>query len=470
MKPFGYIYLINNLANEKVYVGKTESTIKTRWYTHKWRADHLDRIENPLVVDIAIAKYGENSFEIKQLDKAFKKEDLLRAEANWIKFYNSTNPEKGYNIDPMHWIDDEYYIDDIDDSIWQVPTETEERRKKKEQWRESLIKKRIPPEMEELFKKDLRNLSGVQLERKYGLKNNRRALHREIRRILKDSSIKTMEQAKIAVKGEPWNPRKRIPIGMQEQFIEDFKTLSGFQLEIKYNMTRPLLCHNIKEIFKECKNPLLDNVHSLEEIKIKVGGRLYSETLKAIQSEQEREFIRDVREGMRIKAMCNKYNIGTGVFYRELERLLNIKELKEIRPIEYDFPKREQIYIPQHREDEFKIDSKTLSGAELQNKYGILDRRILFREARRIFKTEQINSMKDLKELVGGELYNLEAIKTGISLDKEQEFKNDVQKCLSRRKLCEKYNLGTKALYRELQRICNTRSLEEARKKEKNST
>ena len=49
MKPFGYIYLISNLVNGKLYIGKTESTINERWYTHKWRANHLDRVENPLV-------------------------------------------------------------------------------------------------------------------------------------------------------------------------------------------------------------------------------------------------------------------------------------------------------------------------------------------------------------------------------------------------------------------------------------
>ena len=127
MKPFGYIYLINNLVNGKVYVGKTESSIKRRWYTHNWRASHLDRVETPQVIDLAIAKYGTNSFEIYKLDTAFSKEDLLRAEAYWIKFYDATNPDKGYNIDPMGEI---IYSDDYE-SIWEIPSDLERDREKK---------------------------------------------------------------------------------------------------------------------------------------------------------------------------------------------------------------------------------------------------------------------------------------------------------------------------------------------------
>ena len=57
-KPFGYIYKIINLINGKIYIGKAESTIKKRWREHKWRANHLNRVKNPLVIDMAINKYG----------------------------------------------------------------------------------------------------------------------------------------------------------------------------------------------------------------------------------------------------------------------------------------------------------------------------------------------------------------------------------------------------------------------------
>ena len=127
MKEFGYIYLITNLINKKIYVGKTESTIKERWYTHKWRANHLDKVKNLLKVDLAIAKYGENSFEIEEIDKAYNKLDLLRVEAYWIKFYDATNPDKGYNIDTMGLIS---YSDDYE-SIWEIQTESELKIQKK---------------------------------------------------------------------------------------------------------------------------------------------------------------------------------------------------------------------------------------------------------------------------------------------------------------------------------------------------
>ena len=73
--------------------------------------------------------------------------------------------------------------------------------------------------------------------------------------------------------------------------------------------------------------------------------------------------------------------------------------------------------------------------------------------------------MDDVKKYVGGEVYNRESLKKGVPLEKEQEFKADVRGGLTRRELCEKYRFGTKVLYRELERLFNTKILELARKK-----
>lgn len=279
MKPFGYIYLISNLVNGKLYIGKTESTINERWYTHKWRANHLDRVESPLVIDLAIAKYGEKSFEINELDKAFNKEDLLRAEASWIKFYNATDPDKGYNRDPMGEI---IYSDDYE-SIWQIPNSSEKKNQKYTIWRESLIKKKIPKERQQEFKKDIKYLSGVQLEKKYGLYSNRRALLREIRRILQNENIETIKQAKEIVGGNIYDPKKIISPEMEDMFIRDFKLLKGVELENKYNMSRRILIRNIKEIFRKRESLLLENVSSLEDIKIILDGKIYSIPKKRLE-------------------------------------------------------------------------------------------------------------------------------------------------------------------------------------------
>lgn len=461
IQPFGYIYLITSLINGKVYIGKTESTINQRWYTHRWRANHLDRVEHPLVIDLAISKYGESSFEIKELDKDYSKEDLLMTEAYWIRFYDATNPDKGYNIDPM---EKTIYSDDFE-SIWEIRSDSDAEIQKKAKWQESLIKKKIASDKENDFLEDLKKLSGVQLEKKYGLYPNRRALLREIRRILNDDTIETIEEAKQAV-GIEYNLKKQIQQEKEDNFVEDFKKLSGVELEQKYSMNRRALVRNIKRIFKERDSQVLDEAKTLTEVQKAIGGKYFDieELMNKIPSEREQEFKSDIRTGLTQQKLFNKYGLGTYSFYRELKRLCGIERLTDIREhAHYNPPIKE--YISLEKEKEFKEDLKELSGVELECKYGIPDRRILLREIRRILNNESLQSMKDVKLYVGGEVYNSKKFKKCVSPEREVEFKNDVKIGLTRRGLCEKYDFGTKVLYRELKRLFDTDSLEEARRK-----
>ncbi|MEJ2248874.1 MAG: GIY-YIG nuclease family protein [Candidatus Lokiarchaeota archaeon] len=461
MKPFGYIYIITNLINAKVYIGKTESTIMKRWYAHKWRANHIERVENPIKIDLAIKKYGENNFKIEEIDKTFNKEDLLKAEASWIKFYNATDHEKGYNIDSMSV---NINLDDYE-SIWEIPINSEKINQKLKNWRESLVRKIIPNERLKEFQKDIKNLTGIQLEKKYGLYPNRRALMREIRRVLDNENIKTMRQAKEAVGGEFYNPKKCISSEKEEEFIEDFKNLKGVDLENKYNISRQILVRNIKAIFKKQGSQSLESANSIEDVKRIIGGKLYSISIKKIPSKQEPEFKNDVLEGLKLRKLCKKYDIGTTVFYKELERLCGVKNLTAIRNIKWNIPSREKRYIPLEKEQEFKEDLKFLSGSQLEHIYEISDRRILLREIRRILNNKKLKSMTDVKKFVGGEVYNRENLKKRIPQEKEKEFKDKVRSGMTRRELCEKYKFGTKVLYRELERLFNTKKLEEIRKK-----
>ena len=93
--PYGFIYLITNLENDKVYVGQTIKPIFDRF------SNHVDasKSENPAgYLHRAIRKYGRVSFEIECLCNCSSLEELNKKERYYIKFYDSINPKKGYNI------------------------------------------------------------------------------------------------------------------------------------------------------------------------------------------------------------------------------------------------------------------------------------------------------------------------------------------------------------------------------------
>ena len=63
----------------------------------------------------AILQYGIENFVIEQIDSALTKEELYKKEQYYINYYDSQNPEKGYNMtsggDALKAIDlDEEYI------------------------------------------------------------------------------------------------------------------------------------------------------------------------------------------------------------------------------------------------------------------------------------------------------------------------------------------------------------------------
>lgn len=85
----GIIYKISNSINDKIYIGKTSTTLLNRWYHHKnaylkydW---HLYR---------AMRKYGIENFKIEEIENC-SDENLNDRERYWIKYYDSYN--KGYN-------------------------------------------------------------------------------------------------------------------------------------------------------------------------------------------------------------------------------------------------------------------------------------------------------------------------------------------------------------------------------------
>ncbi len=92
------IYRILNIINGKSYVGSAVDS-DGRWYEHKrilkHNSHHSPRLQH------AVNKYGLENFEfifVEEIKDIFK---LLEREQYWINFYNSANPEKGYNINKI---------------------------------------------------------------------------------------------------------------------------------------------------------------------------------------------------------------------------------------------------------------------------------------------------------------------------------------------------------------------------------
>jgi group I intron endonuclease len=92
------IYLIRCLANGKVYVGQTSKAFEERWRRHV--NDALEGESGCPIFYRAIRKYGPENFEIRALCFAENCAEADFLEESFISRYDSTNPQKGYNIKP----------------------------------------------------------------------------------------------------------------------------------------------------------------------------------------------------------------------------------------------------------------------------------------------------------------------------------------------------------------------------------
>lgn len=86
---YGYIYKIQNLTNNKQYIGK-----------HKYPKCKLDPnyITSGKIVSEAIKYYGKENFDIQIIDTAETLDELNQKEIYWIAYYNTRSRQHGYNI------------------------------------------------------------------------------------------------------------------------------------------------------------------------------------------------------------------------------------------------------------------------------------------------------------------------------------------------------------------------------------
>lgn len=87
---YGYIYLIENDLNDKLYIGRTLDP-------HKREAAHFSDYSNTLAIKSAIKKYGKEHFDFVILEACVSEEDLNNREKYWIVTLNTLSPF-GYNL------------------------------------------------------------------------------------------------------------------------------------------------------------------------------------------------------------------------------------------------------------------------------------------------------------------------------------------------------------------------------------
>ena len=159
-KPYGYIYQIKNKKNGKVYIGQTitarwrenQNPIEERWRRHQMdpaykreQGQTLHYIENAILND------GPENFEIKEIDTAESQKELDDKEKHWISYFDSMNPEIGYNL--REGGADGLFSDEAKGNVskaitekWQNPEyrakQTEERRTrgKEQEWKNNMTK------------------------------------------------------------------------------------------------------------------------------------------------------------------------------------------------------------------------------------------------------------------------------------------------------------------------------------------
>lgn len=88
----GFIYIIRNTINNKVYIGQTRTSVSQRWAEHLRHARYGEQ-----VINRAMKKYGVDKFYIETLEICDIKY-LDEREIYYIDLYNSTDKSRGYNV------------------------------------------------------------------------------------------------------------------------------------------------------------------------------------------------------------------------------------------------------------------------------------------------------------------------------------------------------------------------------------
>lgn len=98
-KPiFGFIYKITNCVNNKIYIGQTTRNLSRRISEYKKSINQSYSHNNPHLINSFI-KYRFENFKFDIIDTALTIDELNEKEIFYIKKYNSTNKDVGYNLE-----------------------------------------------------------------------------------------------------------------------------------------------------------------------------------------------------------------------------------------------------------------------------------------------------------------------------------------------------------------------------------
>lgn len=92
------IYIIRNIINNKIYIGRTTKTLSKRWSVHKAHAKYDYKQKYCSYLYSSFKKYGIENFEFKPLDIAYSFKHMVFLESFYIKYYHSNEPRYGYNL------------------------------------------------------------------------------------------------------------------------------------------------------------------------------------------------------------------------------------------------------------------------------------------------------------------------------------------------------------------------------------
>jgi len=97
-----YVYIIQNILNNKIYVGKTNRPLK-RFAEHNVISNNINHRGFGLI-HRAIRKYGKHNFTYQIIEEWYDEQNAYDAEEFWIEFFRSCVTKfgkncGGYNLD-----------------------------------------------------------------------------------------------------------------------------------------------------------------------------------------------------------------------------------------------------------------------------------------------------------------------------------------------------------------------------------